>query len=165
MTPGHHALPHQVSESYKAARHLKAPIETSSGTDITSPATAKQLRNSDSSREICVADIRADDSKLRIELQTPTLLSHCLRCRTTPIGNDFRYPTVRNIARIVRQAFPDRVRRWRCQDHWQHKLLRRRPASRSTRSRVLKSSQPRSSARNHSQQANFIHLCRRDPCK
>lgn len=64
MTPGHHALSHQVSKSYNAARYLETPHETSSGTDITSSVAAKQLRKFDSGLKIYVADPQADDAKL-----------------------------------------------------------------------------------------------------
>lgn len=49
---------------HRPDRHLETSRKTPSGTDITSPATAKQLRNSDSGKEICVADLKAGDSKL-----------------------------------------------------------------------------------------------------
>jgi hypothetical protein len=57
---------HRVPRTPERSRRpgIETPFKTPSGTDITSPATAKQLRNSDSGFEICVANLKADDSKL-----------------------------------------------------------------------------------------------------
>jgi hypothetical protein len=73
VTLDRQALSHQAFSTAADSPASEPPPKTLSGTGITSPTAGKQLRNSDSDPEICVADFQTSDSEFLHPLRSSIL--------------------------------------------------------------------------------------------